>query len=533
MAPALDIRNLTLAIGGEKILDGVSLTLDPGEIVGLVGRSGSGKSMTAFAAMGLLPSKAELSGAIMLGDENLIGKPEREMCAIRGRDIAMVFQEPMTALNPLHKIGDQVAETLLIHSDTSREAARREAETLLARVGLPAAEIPPDRYPHELSGGQRQRVVIAIAIAMKPKILIADEPTTALDVTTQAEILALLRKLVREDGIALLLITHDLAVIAEMADRIAVMKGGRIVEISPPADFFEKGLNDDTNGLIAKPVIRGKNNNTADEGAIVIADAVTCSYHTRKKTLFSPSVDFKAVDNVSLSLKRGENLALVGESGSGKSTFARALLGLQPLAGGRIDIGGESFPARTRQTARHIRRNIQIVFQDPYSSFNPRQRIETIVAEPLHLSDAALDRQARRRKVIDVLLAVGLPPEAAGKYPHEFSGGQRQRIAIARALITEPAVIVLDEATSALDITSRNHVLELLMRLSAERGVSYLFITHDLNVVRDVADRVAVMKNGRIVEEAPVTEIFSAPRHEYTKALIKAAPQWKPAASAL
>ena len=522
--PALDIRDLSLRIDGAEILSEVALSLAPGEITGLVGRSGSGKSMTALAAMGLAPARAEVFGEVLLNGENLLEKSDAEMCAVRGGAVGMIFQEPMTALNPLQTIGAQVAETIFLHSDLPKAAAEKQAAEALRRAGLPPEEVSPSRYPHELSGGQRQRVVIAIAIAMQPKVLIADEPTTALDVTTQAEILALLKRLAREDGMALLMITHDLAVMSSMADRIAVMKDGRILETASADAFFSDSLHNAANGLAAQPVRRKRRETAAAPRVLLEADHVSCDYALREKPMFSPAATFRAVDSVSFTVREGENVALVGESGSGKSTLGRALLGLHAVSGGRVRLDGEVFPSTDRKTLRRLRRKIQIVFQDPYSSFNPRQTVGRIIAEPFHLFDAPPDQAETETRVADVLTAVGLSPDDMAKRPHAFSGGQRQRIAIARALVTEPTLIVLDEATSALDVVSRNRILDLLMRLAEERGVSYLFITHDLTVVRDVADRVMVMKSGRIVEENETAALFEAPREAYTRQLIAAAP---------
>lgn len=526
MTPTLQFKDLSLKIGARTTLDRINLSIHDGEIMGLVGRSGSGKSMTGLAAMRLTPEGSSVQGDIILEDENLTTASEKSLCSIRGRDIAMVFQEPMTALNPLHSIGTQVAETILIHSDISKMTALRQAGDLLTRVGLPPETLSPARLPHELSGGQRQRVVIAIAIAMKPKILIADEPTTSLDVTTQAEILALLKDLAHQDNMGLLLITHDLAIISDMADQIALMKDGRIVEQATPQMFFNGAASSDVKELLVQPVTRTAHPSPSkdDTKPVLKASNIVCAYPLPRASLFAPKRHLRAVDGVSLTIRKGENVGLVGESGCGKSTFARALLGLTSLSDGEIEIDQMIFPASDNVTMRALRRKIQIVFQDPYSSFNPRQTIGKIIAEPLNLLDALPDKKTERRIVAEALSAVDLSPGDAEKYPHAFSGGQRQRIAIARALITEPEVIILDEATSALDTTSRNRVLELLTRLSEEKGVSYLFITHDLSVVRGVTDRLLVMKAGRIVEEGATQNIFEAPQHPYTQKLLNAAP---------
>ena len=532
MDHALALKKLSLRIGKDTILSDLDLTLQPGEITGLVGRSGSGKSMTALAIMGLAPRHAEVFGEILLDGENLLEKSETEWRDIRGGRIGMVFQEPMTALNPLQSIGAQVAETILIHSNASKREALARAEETLRRVGLDPNEIPLDRYPHELSGGQRQRVVIAIAIAMHPKILICDEPTTALDVTTQAEILDLLRRLARDDDIAVLLITHDLAVISQLADRIAIIKNGKVVDQAAPQEFFGGSLSEAARELVSAPLKRPDKLSEIDAPSPVIIEArdVVCTYHQPGRSVFSSREPFRAVNGVSLSIRKGENIGLVGASGCGKSTLARALLGLQPMAKGAIGIGDASFPAANIAAMRAARRKVQIVFQDPYSSFNPRHRIKKIISEPFHLFDRPPDKTQQSERASDVLQSVGLSARDAEKYPHEFSGGQRQRIAIARALITDPEIIVLDEATSALDIAARNRVLALLQSLSEERGVSFLFITHDLSVIRDIADRTLVMKAGVIVEEGATKEIFADPQHPYTKSLIAAAPVMKWAA---
>ncbi|SIN79110.1 ABC transporter ATP-binding protein [Vannielia litorea] len=506
----IELRNLSLAIHGKPILRDVSLSLPEGRILGLVGESGSGKSMTALSIMGLLPHGSRTTGAACLDAEDLTQASERRLCALRGNEIGMIFQEPMTALNPMQTIGAQVAETLRIHGAASRGQAAAIARDKLDRVGL--ASIPATRYPHELSGGQRQRVCIAMAIALRPRLLIADEPTTALDVTTQAQILELLRGLVREEGMALLLITHDLAVVADMADEIAVMQAGRVVEHGPTATILRTRSHPYTRALFEA------SGHQPDRAATRIAQRPLLSVQGAIRDYPTRKGPFRAVNRVSFTLRQGESLGLVGESGCGKSTLTRAILGLDPLQGGSIALDGQPVsPAMGFD----LRRRLQVVFQDPYGSFNPRHRVSRLVAEPFHLTGTPPDLRAR---ISEALRAVGLHPDDAHKYPHEFSGGQRQRIAIARALITHPELIVLDEAVSALDVQVRARILDLLAGLQAERGLSYLFISHDLSVVRNVTDRVLVMKAGEIVEEGPTGQVFTAPEHPYTRTLIAAAP---------
>jgi peptide/nickel transport system ATP-binding protein len=419
-------------------------------------------------------------------------------------------------------IGDQVAETLVVHGVASRGEAARVARERLDRVGLPEAEFPLSRYPHELSGGQRQRVCIAMAVALRPKLLIADEPTTALDVTTQAQILELLRGLVREEGMALMLITHDLAVVAGLADHVAVMRDGRVVEADRTERLFRTRGHPYTRKLFAASEHVPKRAARASDGVLLSVENVTRSYPLPRRSLFGARARFTAVDGVSLTVREGESVGLVGESGCGKSTLARAILGLDPLQGGRIELDGNPV-AGAPHVADDIRRKMQVVFQDPYGSFNPRHRVGRLVAEPFHLYREKLeDREARIDRALE---DVGLSPADKQKYIHEFSGGQRQRIAIARALVTRPKLIVLDEAVSALDVSIRAQVLDLLADLQARYGLSYLFISHDLHVVRAITDRVHVMRKGRVVEEGPTAEVFDRPRHDYTKALLAATPR--------
>ncbi len=520
----LSLKEVSLSIHGTPILDRVSLDVAPGQVFGVVGESGSGKSMTAMSVMQLLPDGAQPTGRIEFEQRELLTLPESTMCHIRGNRIGMIFQEPMTALNPVQTIGDQVAETLMVHGAAGRAEATRIAADSLARVGLPQDRFPLTRYPHELSGGQRQRVCIAMAVALRPALLIADEPTTALDVTTQAQILALLRRLVDDDGMALMLITHDLAVVAGMADHVAVMEKGRIVEQAATEPLFRRMAHPYTRKLFrASDHVPQRTAAPRDTPLLEVRGAVR-DYALPKVHLFQRTPLFRAVDVVSLTLHEGESLGLVGESGCGKSTLTRAILGLEPLQGGEIRIEGETVRPGRKMTAA-LRRKVQVVFQDPYGSFNPRHRVGRLVTEPFHLlSDPPLGSD-RRARIGEALEAVGLRPADAEKYPHEFSGGQRQRIAIARALIIRPRMIVLDEAVSALDVSIRAQILDLLADLQARFGLAYLFISHDLSVVRAISDRVLVMKSGQIVESGATHAVFDAPQHPYTRQLIEAAPR--------
>ena len=526
MKNLLSIKDLSLDIGGTKILHDIDMEVNGGEILGVIGESGSGKSMSALAIMQLAPGGAKINGSIKFDGKELLDLSEKQMCELRGSEIGMIFQEPMSALNPVKTIGEQVSETVLIHSNVSKNEARKIAREVLERVELPGDEFPLNRFPHQLSGGQRQRVVIAMAIAHKPALLIADEPTTALDVTTQAQILKLLEKLVEEDGMGLILITHDLAVVAGMADNVAIMQNGKVVEAGETIKVFSDLKHPYSKQLFAASnhVPKRANRDKPDkENPVLKASNIMRQYPGRGGSFFKKAKPFTAVDRVSFYIAKGENVGLVGESGCGKSTLSRALLALDVMQGGIVHLDGEMISAG-KGASRAARRKMQVVFQDPYGSFNPRHRVEKLVSEPFFLLDGPPRGLERRQRVEKALLEVGLNATDADKYIHEFSGGQRQRVAIARALIIEPALIILDEAVSALDVSIRAQILDLLAELSDRRGISYLFISHDLSVVRAITDRVLVMRDGVIVEEGESQRVFANPQHPYTKQLLGAVP---------
>ncbi len=528
----LTIRKLNLTIGDTPILNDVSFSIDAGETLGLVGESGSGKSMTALAIMQLMPRASQTSGSILFNGEELLDFDERKMCDLRGDDIGMVFQEPMTALNPVKSIGEQVSEGIRLHTGANRADAEMRAAKMLDRVGLPPSRFPLNRYPHELSGGQRQRVVIAIACALNPKLLIADEPTTALDVTLQAQILDLLNELVAENNMGLLLISHDLAVVTEMASKIVVLRHGEVKEAGETAKVLKEQNHPYTRQLAeasthvptrkTTPVTAKKAIEQGTKPLLSVKDLIR-EYPTPRRSLFQKGIPFRAVDQLSLDLYPGHSLGLVGESGCGKSTLARAILGLERPNGGHIIFNEIDFATASDAEIKRARRDIQVVFQDPYGSFNPRHKVARLVAEPLHLVDA-MSEQEKRDRVAKVLVETGLATSDMDKYAHEFSGGQRQRIAIARALITEPKLIIADEPVSALDVSIRAQVLDLLVDLQDRLGLAYLFISHDLSVVRAITDDVLVMNQGKIVERGPTAEVFDNPGDEYTRKLVNAAP---------
>jgi len=527
----LSLERFSVSIHETPILHELNIDIQAGEILGVIGESGSGKSMTALAIMGLLPHGSTFEGQVHFNGLTLNELSEKERSRICGDDISMVFQEPMTALNPVHTIGHQVIECIRLHQSLSRSAAVEMARNTLSQCGLPPNEFPLSRYPHELSGGQRQRVVIAMAVALKPKLLIADEPTTALDVTTQAEILELLLKLKKDNDMALMLISHDLAVVANMATRVVIMKDGAVVEQGPTDQLFKELAHPYTRSLfeasdhvpdrsIALQAAHRDKNAESDISTLLKVSDLVCEYPGLRKGWFSRGTKLRAVDSVSFNVRAGESVGLVGESGCGKSTLTRAVLGLMQPTSGSIAINGQNIAAG-RDGLRHV----QVVFQDPYGSFNPRHKVQRLVSEPLNVLSESLTKKERKNQVIKILESVGLEADDADKYIHEFSGGQRQRIAIARALITRPKLIVLDEAVSALDVSIRAKVLDLLSRLADSHGLAYLFISHDLSVVRNVTDRVLVMRAGKIVECGKTREVFDHPSHEYTQRLVASVPR--------
>ena len=523
----LQVENLSVTFGtGDGMVEavqGVSFEIRRGETLALVGESGSGKSVTALSVLQLLPYPAARhpTGSIRFQGRELVGAPASDLLAVRGNRVSMIFQEPMTSLNPLHTIERQVNEVLILHKGLSRDSARKRTLELLDQVGIPDAANRLDAYPHQLSGGQRQRVMIAMALANEPDLLIADEPTTALDVTIQAQILKLLKTLQARYGMALLFITHDLGIVRKMADRVCVMTKGRIVEHGPVARVFDNPQHSYTQHLLsAEPTGRPA---AADPASpeILRLDDIKVHFPIRRGVLRRTVGHVKAVDGVSLALRRGHTIGLVGESGSGKTTLGLALLRLEKSRGG-IYFDGEDLQALGARELRALRRQMQIVFQDPFSSLSPRMSVGEIVGEGLEVH--RIGNKAERDHAIDQALdEVGLDPASRERYPHEFSGGQRQRIAIARALVLKPRFIVLDEPTSALDMSVQAQIVDLLRDLQARHGLAYLFISHDLRVVRALADEVIVLRHGKVVERGPSQQVFESPQTPYTQALIAAA----------
>ena len=528
-APSLlEIAGLSLEIAGRPILKGVNLDVRSGEVVGLVGESGSGKSMTALSIMRLLPPGARASGRVTFDGIDILSATEDQMCALRGDDIGMVFQEPMTALNPVRTIGEQVAEGIRWHTGANRTDSEALARRILDRVGLPAERFPLSRYPHELSGGQRQRVVIAIACALKPKLLIADEPTTALDVVLQRQVLDLLMDLVQENRMGLLLISHDLAVVTEMADRVTILREGEVIEAGETARVLSEQRHSYTRQLAQASVHVPRRNPVVTrarvKGPLLTVENVSRHYPGRRLSLLRRDEPIRAVDGVSFSMQPGRSVALVGRSGCGKSTLARMILALDRPTSGEIRFRGEPISGRSEADLKAARREMQVVFQDPYGSFDPRQKVEKLVTEPLHLLETRPSRAERRDMAARALEEVGLSASDLEKYPHEFSGGQRQRLSIARAIIIRPKLVVADEPVSALDVSIRARILDLFANLNARLGIAYLFITHDLTVARAITDEVLVMHEGRIVERGRTNEVLDNPRSEAARALVEAAP---------
>lgn len=576
--PLLSIRNLTVSFGSAKAVDDISLDIMPGEIVGIVGESGSGKSVTALSLMRLLQNPGKITGGHLLyqlrgskvPSRDIVRLSEAEMRSWRGNEIAMIFQEPMTSLNPLHKCGYQVMEALLLHKKiTSREQARQQTLALFRQVRLPDPELLMERYPHQLSGGQKQRVMIAMAISCQPRLLIADEPTTALDVTVQKTILELLKDLQRQTGMSVIFITHDLGVIAEIADRVAVMYKGRIVEEGSVRELFTHPKHPYTKGLLAcrppldkrlfrLPVTRDFME-TDPQGNIIEKESEVKAFvrsleipadviirreqrlsespallevkdlHTwfpARKNIFGKVLTWtKAVNGVSFNVREGETMGLVGESGCGKTTLGRTLLRLVQPTSGSILYKGKDITSLPAAALRDLRKDIQIIFQDPYSSLNPRQPIGSAIQEPMKVHGLYGNEAGRREKVKELLEKVNLLPEHYDRYPHEFSGGQRQRIVIARALALNPSFIICDESVAALDVSIQAQILNLLMQLREEFGFTSIFISHDLSVVRFISDRMMVMNKGQIEEAGQAVEVYENPQRAYTKQLINSIPK--------
>ena len=522
----LDVRDLSVAFARGTVVaaDNVSFRIGKGETVALVGESGSGKTVSALSILRLLPypSASHPSGEIWFQGRNMLKLSERQLQAVRGNRISMIFQEPMTSLNPLHTIERQVGEVLRVHKHLDDKSVRARVLELLHKVGIRDPEQRLDAFPHQLSGGQRQRVMIAMALANEPELLIADEPTTALDVTIQAQILDLLKQLQREMGMALLLITHDLGIVRKMAERVYIMQGGKIVEDGETEDIFTRPQHAYTKQLLAAEP-KGAPPPANDTAPVVVETDNLKVWFPIKRGLLRNTVDYvKAVDGLSLKLRQGQTLGVVGESGSGKTTLGLAILRLISSEGPIVYMG-KRIDGLTSRDMRPLRKDMQIVFQDPYGALSPRLSIGQIIEEGLLIQAPELDYTERRARVSVALKEVGLDPGAQDRYPHEFSGGQRQRIAIARAMVLQPKFVMLDEPTSALDMSVQAQIVDLLRDLQKKHDLAYMFISHDLKVIRALCNYVVVMRNGKAVEEGPAAEVFANPKEDYTKALLAAA----------
>ncbi|MDQ7047584.1 MAG: dipeptide ABC transporter ATP-binding protein [Sulfurovum sp.] len=528
MNTILNVKNLSLTIGTQTLIDNISFNIKHGEIFALVGESGSGKSLTSLAIMQLLPEAiAVRSGDIILNDISLFSLSETQMQKVRGKSIAMIFQEPMSALNPVMSVGMQVAEVLQVHLGLQKKQLKEKVLALFVEVALKDPKERYDWYPHQLSGGQKQRVMIAIALACEPDLLIADEPTTALDVTIQAQVLSLLQDICRQRKLSILFITHDMAVVSQMADTVAVMKEGKIVEQASSQEFFTHPKHPYTQKLLEDARASKAYTRLEKKDEILLEVEGLKVYFPIKKGFFQRTRGFvKAVDDVSFSIGKGKTLALVGESGSGKSTIGKAILSLLDETEGKVSFENQNLVGLDKKALNPYRRKIQVVFQDPFSALNPRMTIAEILREGMmSLGVGPTSREAQDESIQNLLLKVDLEASHMHRYPHEFSGGQRQRIGIARALAVEPELIICDEPTSALDVSVRTQVLALLRKLQEESGVSYLFITHDLSIVPMVADTVVVMKEGKIVEQGLVKDVMQNPQHPYTQKLLASAPE--------
>ncbi len=526
----IDARNIAVTFkvehGTVEAVKDISFQLYRGETIAIVGESGSGKSVTARTIMGLLTKRASVSktATVRFNGDDILKFSSRQRRALRGNRISMIFQEPMSSLNPIYTIGSQIVEAIRVHSKLSKKQAEARALDLLRQVQIPEPEARLKQYPHQLSGGQRQRVMIAMALSNDPDVLIADEPTTALDVTVQAQILNLIRDLQKKRGMAVVLITHDLTIVKQFSDYVYVMQHGEMREhntterlfAAPKQPYTRKLLASEPHGT-AKPL-------PENSGVLLTANGVRVSFMMRYGGLFKPELkELVAVDDLGLALKRHETLGIVGESGSGKTTFGQSLLRLNEPVAGEVIFDGERVDGRSRSQMRPLRSRMQVVFQDPFASLNPRMTIGQIIEEGLVINGLGKTKAERLERVRDALEAAGMPGNILSRFPHEFSGGQRQRIAIARAVALEPEFILLDEPTSALDLSVQAQIIDLLRKLQDERGLSYLFISHDLKVVRALCHRVIVMQRGRIVEEGPVEEVLNRPKTEYTQRLVRAA----------